>query len=474
MKILSKKLSNNLAICAALASGIFLYTPSALSIPITFTVVSDGNTPEAAVANALRNPDNDGTGVCGTIRGTANPSADQLHMLRLCDALDAVTESQTGPAYTALSARSITSLTSFTANSFISSMNIGDIAKRLAALRRSAANSTRLNTALLNNNTPFSDMASLYANGQTGGGASADAIKNTSENDAGGLNDNRLSAYISASTSDADQNETSTLAGYESSVTSFLVGLDYRFSHNMFAGMAIKTLNGDIDLDRNTGTVDVTNNSLSFYGSYYPSENIYLQTTLTAGQGSFDITRRMDFTLNNVAFSEIAKSSPDGSGYSFSMSGGYDYYFTGTGISTVTDVTLGYASADIDEFAESGAQGFNLTVAEQSIESMTSKIGIQISKSISTSFGVILPEFGASWTHEFKADGEDIVAAFTIDPANAFRFTTDERDSDFFVFSLATSIILPHGVMGYIQYEKVFDIVDYDVGTLNIGARIEF
>ncbi|HED34732.1 MAG TPA: autotransporter outer membrane beta-barrel domain-containing protein [Gammaproteobacteria bacterium] len=474
MKKISKKISNNLGICALIASGTFLYTPSVLSIPITFTVASDGNTPEAAVANALRNPNN--TGVCGTIRATTNPSSDQLHMLTLCDALDAVTEAQTGPAYTALSARSITSLTSFTANSFISSMNIGDIAKRLAALRRSAANSTKLNTASLNSGTPLSDMAALYANGRTGGGASADTAptKNTSENDDGGLNDNRLSAYISASTSDADQTETSTLAGYESSVASFLVGLDYRFSHNMFAGMAIKTLSGDIDLDKNTGTVDVTNNSLSLYASYYPSENTYLQTALTAGQGSFDITRRMDFTLNNIAFSEIAKSSPDGSGYSFNLSGGYDYYFTGTGISTVTDITLGYASADIDEFDESGAQGFNLTVAEQSIESMTSKVGIQISKSISTPFGVILPEFGASWTHEFKADGEDIVAAFTIDPANAFRFTTDERDSDFFVLSLATSVILSHGVMGYIQYEKVFDITDYDVGTLNIGARIEF
>ncbi|VAW71861.1 hypothetical protein MNBD_GAMMA10-1296 [hydrothermal vent metagenome] len=137
-------------------------------------------------------------------------------------------------------------------------------------------------------------------------------------------------------------------------------------------------------------------------------------------------------------------------------------------------ITLAYASADIDAFSESGAQGFNLSVAEQSIESTTSKIGIQINKSISTFFGVILPEFAASWTHEFQADGEEIIAAFTIDPSNAFSFTTDERDSDFFIFSLATSLVLSHGVMGYIQYEKVFDIVDYDVSTLDIGVRIAF
>ncbi|VAW71865.1 hypothetical protein MNBD_GAMMA10-1298, partial [hydrothermal vent metagenome] len=379
--------------------------------------------------------------------------------------------------YTALSARSITSLTSFTANSFISSLTIGDIAKRLAALRRSAARTSRPSSAFLNNETSYEGLAAMYGPSQlsgaqlSGGGASADQ---TDENQAGGLNDNRLSSYISASTSDAEQNETATLAGYESSTNSLLFGLDYRFAHNMFAGMAIKTLSGDIDLDANAGTVDVSNNSLSFYGSYYPSENIYLQGAFTAGQGSYDITRTMDFTLNNTQFTQIANSSPDGSGYSASLSAGYDHYFAGSGISSVMDITLAYASADIDEFSESGAQGFNLSVAEQSIESTTSKIGIQINKSISTSFGVILPEFAASWTHEFQSDGEEIIAAFTIDPSNAFSFTTDERDSDFFIFSLATSLVLAHGVMGYVQYEKVFDIVDYDVGTFNIGARIEF
>ena len=462
MKITSKSISA----CAVITSSLFLSTPTALAITINLSVSSNNNTPESAVANALR--DSNSTGVCDTLSTIEIPTSNQVHMQTFCAALNSVTELETGPAYTALSARSISSITSFTANNFISSLNIGDIAKRLASLRKSATGINKKSAALFKSRPP---LASLYTGEPlTGGGASADEIAD----EAGGLNDNRLSGYINASVTGAEQDETLRLSGYDSETSSLLLGIDYRFSNNIFAGVAVKTLNGDIDLIENRGAVHVTNNALSFYGSYYPSENIYVQSTLTAGQGSYDITRRIDFTLNGTAFSEVAKSSPDGKGYSFSVSSGYDHYFTGTGISSVTDISLGYAQTDIDGFIEKNAQGFNLIVAKQSIESLTSKVGIQISKSVSTSFGVLLPEFSAAWKHEFKADGEDIIAAFAIDPSTAFSYTTDQRDSDYFVFALATSMVLPHGFMGYLQYEKVFDIDNYDASTLNIGARLEF
>jgi len=468
-RALSFRALSSLALSSLALSSLIISSPALSAIIIDISVATNSNTPEAAVANILNDtPD----GVCATLNSISGElTSDQNHMLVFCDALSAADESTTGPAYTALSARSFTSITSYSANSF-TSFDIGDIAKRLASLRRSANITTSKSAALFNTDSPSTQ---LFANennsqardgGATGGGASAD--------EAGGLNDNRLSGFITGTFDDATQDETSTLAGYESSVNYLFAGLDYRFSDSIFAGVAFKTLSGDISLDQNTGAIDISDNSFSIYGSYYNTQNIYFQSSLTFGQSAYDISRKIDFTLNNVDFNETAVSNPDGNGFSFSLSSGYEHYYIDTGITTVTDISLAYAKNDIDAFTEKAAQGFNLNVNEQSIESLTSKVGIQVSKAVSTSFGVVLPEFSAAWKHEFNTDGEEVGAAFSIDPAKTFSFTTDERESDFFLTSIAASVVLPHGIMGFIQYEKLFGIDNYDKSTLNIGARIEF
>ncbi len=447
----------------------FLSLSSPISaITLELSVLSESNTPESAVATVLTVAP--APGVCGQLQLDAGNgvilSPDQNHMLGFCTQLSAVDQTQTFDAYRALSARSINAITSFTANGFYS-LNVGDITKRLAALRKSSMNASNKTASLYRNNNLI---AGSETNQLTGGGASADEQVIAS----GDLNDNRLSGFVTGNFVNAEQEETATLAGYDAGLNALFIGLDYRFTNDFFAGIAIKSLTGDIDLIENTGTVDVSDNSFSFYGNYNLTENVYFQSTLTYGQGSYDITRRIDFTINNVAFNEVADSDTDGDGFSFSFSSGYDHYFVDTGLSSNFDFNINYARTDIDGFVENGAQGFNLVVADQTIESLSTKATAQISKAISTSFGVIIPEFSASWKHEFETDGNDVITAFAIDPDKTFGYTTDERESDFFVLSLATSMILPHGIMGFLQYEQILGIDNYDNASFNIGARIEF
>lgn len=469
------KLSKHLSVFAGITAASLLSTPvysASHIITIDISVATNGKTPEAAVANAL----NETGEVCDTLNSGSGLTEDQRFLLGFCNDLSAAGEIGSGPAYTAVSTRSFTAINSYAANSF-TSFGIGDIAKRLASLRRSASITTKKSAFLFDDSNSSGLLTSSDTAKQlSGGGASADAPGNIVQGDIaqGDLNDNRLSGFITGTFDDATQDETSTLAGYDSSVNYLFAGLDYRFSNNLFAGVAFKTLSGDISLDQNTGSIDISDNSFSIYASYYNSQNIYFQSSLTYGQSSYDISRRIDFTLNNTLYNETAISNPDGNGISFSVSSGYEHYFVGTGVSTVTDISLGYAKNDIDAFTEQAAQGFNLNVNEQSIESLTSKVGFQISKAVSTSFGVLLPEFSAAWKHEFNTDGEEVIAAFSIDPANTFSFTTDEKESDYFLISVATSVVLPHGVMAFIQYESLLGIDNYTKNTLNIGARIEF
>jgi len=463
-----KSISNNILFSV---SACLISVSSASAISIEFTVASDNNTPESAVANALVNSPNGG--VCGALQSTGQTgeqglTSDQLQMLNFCNALSSVTEVDTFLSYKSLSARSFSSLTSFVANGF-NSLEMGDIAKRLSSLRKSSSKLTQKSSAFIDSEYFYNHLAVTDERGNmTGGGASADAYES------GGLYDNRLSGFITGTFNTAKQDETSTLAGYKSNTNYLFAGLDYRFTDKLYTGVAIKTLSGDVALIDNGGSVDISDNSFSVYGSYYPNKNSYIQSTFTAGKGSYDITRRIDFTLNDIPFSEIANSNTDGDSLAFTLSGGYDHVFSDTGISSVADFTLAYAQTDIDEFTESDAQGFSLIVGEQSIESLSSKASLQVTKAVSTTFGVLIPELSMSWKHEFKVDGTDINAAFVVDPATTFRYTTDERESDYFIVSVANAFILPHGISGFIQYEQVLGIDNYNVSTVNIGARLEF
>lgn len=487
----------------------FIFTSTTVSaISLELGVASNSNTPEAAVANALTLAAP--PGVCAQLQlDTTNNielKPNQTHMFGFCNQLDFVDQTQTAPAFKALSARAASSVTSYTANGFYS-LNISDITKRLASLRKSSMKHSTKTATLFQKKSLI--IASNYMGNQlTGGGASADSIEtyddeyinadehspnatisntnidNTNTQDEsnagftasepGGLTDNRLSGFITGDFVNTEQDETSTLAGYKTGIKALFVGLDYRFTQNIFAGVAVKSLTGDVDLIGNVGTVDVSDNSVSLYGNYNYSERLYFQSTLTVGKGSFDITRKIDFSINNTPFNETASSNPEGDGVGFSVSTGYDYSLPETGISSVFDLTLNYAKTTIDGFIETGAKGFNLQVAEQTIESLSTKASLQINKAISTTYGVIIPEVSAAWTHQFITDGEDIITSFDIDPEKSFRYTTDKLQSDFFTLSLAASMVLPHGIMGFVQYETVLGIDNYTTNAFNIGARIEF
>jgi len=56
----------------------------------------------------------------------------------------------------------------------------------------------------------------------------------------------------------------------------------------------------------------------------------------------------------------------------------------------------------------------------------------------------------------------------------SFSYTTGKIESDFFTLSLAASVVLPHGIMGFIQYQTLLGIDNYTTNAFNIGARIEF
>jgi len=234
------------------------FSAALAGVTLDFNVASSSNIPESAVADILTSTEP--TGLCPRLQNSNSLTADQAQMKVFCDNLSLVNQTQTAPAFKALSARAASSVTSYTANGFYS-LNIGDITKRLASLRKSSIKYFTKSASLIDKNQFI--VSSTYAGHQlTGGGASADFVEGTineasNNNDADfiseyekelsnapnntpvktesntnivsnepdGLTDNRLSGFITGDFVNTEQDETSNLAGYKTGIKSLFIGL---------------------------------------------------------------------------------------------------------------------------------------------------------------------------------------------------------------------------------------------------------
>ena len=166
---------------------------------------------------------------------------------------------------------------------------------------------------------------------------------------------------------------------------------------------------------------------------------------------------------------------------------------------------VNYLNADVDGFTETmsnqGANGFgmNLEIAGQEIESMTSVLGVQASKVIGTSSGVLIPFVELSYIHEFENDPRTIQARFANDPfSNGFNqvngtfpsganatnngqpvptiisIVTDSPDADYFRLALGASGVLPRGKNWFVSADTTLGLEGTSFYSLTAGFRGEF
>lgn len=449
-------------------SLVLIFALSSIDVPLTFAAVNEGdgtiditanvstvsNTPESAVAKAM-------SIFCPQLQSVGRPLNPEES--RLSDVCGILVENQslTEQAYKQLSARSVTSITTLLSHSPMI-VSLEDIGRRLASLRRAAQS---LKVASWQNSNPLLAETSLL--GATGGAASAD--------EQGGLYDNRLSGFVSGAYVNSEQTETDTLVGFKSDLYGMTLGLDYRFKHDTYGGVATRLLNGNADLNDNAGSLDSSDVNLTLYGTYFPAQSFYVDATLQASRGKYELNRRIDFTVNTINANETAEGSTDGDQIGFSLGTGYEYTFRGPAITAQLSGIFRYNKAKLDAYTEQGAMGLNLNVDEQTIETQLLTVGAQFSKAFSYGWGVLIPQFDANWKHDFKTDGQDVSASFAADPfGTKFVFTTEDRDPDFFELALGVSSVSPGGWSTFLQWASLVGYKNYDQNMLSLGVRKEF
>lgn len=278
----------------------------------------------------------------------------------------------------------------------------------------------------------------------------------------------RLNFWSKVDSDFGSQANTFNQPGFKFDNHNFVFGADYRLKDNWVAGGSFAYRHNNASFNRGRG--ETTNDSYTgaLYTAYNITDEAHVEATASYGGFSYDTNRNI--TVNGQ--SSVAKAAPNGGQYAFSWGGGYDFNFQAL---TIAPYARGeYMNLDIDGYNESGSL-YAVRFGKQSIESLTSTVGIQTAYAISFPWGVMIPQLRGEWHHQFKDGQRQIQAGFINDPLNqSFTMTSDGPSRDYYTFGAEVSSVFAGGVSAFLAYETLQGYTSINSNKLMLGARLEF
>ena len=223
---------------------------------------------------------------------------------------------------------------------------------------------------------------------QTGGGASADTPDSFE----------RWGVFINGNVNIGRQSTVGEQSGFKITSKGITIGADYRFLGNNVLGASVGFVKADTDIDAGAGNQDAKGYSFSFYGSYVPTENAYIDGILNVGHNRYSSQRRSPTTSFD--------SNTTGNQWGVALSAGYAFNRGALALTPYGRVE--YVDAKVNGFTENGDVTQALMIGEQQIKATTLTIGGPASYAISTSWGVLLPYGGLEFQYLAQSNANDV------------------------------------------------------------------
>lgn len=323
------------------------------------------------------------------------------------------------------------------------------------------------------------DLASLQIDlyGQQIPGYVSNAIgKQLSGGGAGDGDDGRLGVFVNGSVAFGSLDETDTEMGLDFDTQGLTLGVDYRTDENWVFGGALGLTSHSGDYSSEGGKLALSGTSLSGFATWYDGEEAYFDAILSFGQNAFEVKRRINLEGQDDQF---AISKPDASEFSLSIGAGLEYRSDAWQYGPYG--RLGFTSAKVSSYKESASNpngagsGSVLAFEEQSLTSSLLVLGGQLSKTISTSSGVWIPQIRLELEHRLDDSNREIEATFIHDPTStSFEISSENIDTDYLNFGTGVSAVFRNGKSGYLFYETRLGQDRLSQHWIKVGMRIEF
>ncbi len=261
-------------------------------------------------------------------------------------------------------------------------------------------------------------------------------------------------------------------------------GVDYRVHDTVVLGLAAGFTRSKADFDGGEGKLDAKDSSATAYMTAYSPGGGYLDAAATFGKSSNQLDRRIRYTLpafdgsGPVSVDQVASADPDGNELSSALEVGWDLSHGGFTFApflrgTYSDVTIDAYRETMSDPSGPGS-GLALDVEEQSFRSVTATAGFDLTWALSQSWGVVMPQMRGEYHKQFEDKADPVAARFVFDPtATPFLVSPDSPDTTYGVLGGGLSLVLSHGVSGFVFYDQLLGLENLSSHSISFGVRVE-
>jgi outer membrane autotransporter protein len=269
---------------------------------------------------------------------------------------------------------------------------------------------------------------------------------------------------------------------YDFDIDGITAGIDYRASDKLIFGGTVGYTRQDNDLSDSRGSLGTKGWSVSAYGTFYQQSSWYLDGIFSYGRNSYDIERRVHYTITgpggSTTIDNTGHASGDGDSLSFALSVGRDFNKGGWGFGPYLRAMYTRMGFDAmqEEFDDAvPGFGYALELDTRDVTSLTTTLGGKLTYAHSTSWGVVIPHLQLEWQHEYEADPAEVEARFLFDPTGTpFTIHGDPIDTDFLRLGVGMSFVMAKGRSGFFYYEHLIGRERFSQNNLALGIRLEF
>lgn len=252
---------------------------------------------------------------------------------------------------------------------------------------------------------------------------------------------------------------------------SITMGWDYRFNAQWVMGFGL----GYNAFDSQSGP-DLTLRTEGFSGNLYamwsPTDHWYVDMKYSHARPDIDQLRVENFLFLDEQVSVRATGNSDVEQNTFAISTGYQWAHNAWLFAPF--ISYEYARAEIDAFTEQGAGGFNMTYQNQSFTTQRLMAGFNLSRSISLSESVLIPQL--SYHHSFEDQSHRLSSMRLIGmPVDElFQVDTDFADNNYGQLGLGLTWVKGNGRMFYLKYTQHIASEGLNLQGIQLGMRLEF
>jgi outer membrane lipase/esterase len=215
----------------------------------------------------------------------------------------------------------------------------------------------------------------------------------------------------------------------------------------------------------------------NIYSSYNLTDSLHVDGTLGYGYTDYTFSRNVVFHDTNRVngLPVVTEGRTHGNEISANAGIGYDFYEQGFGFGPYFRV--GYTRSTVRGYTEDDISntGLNMAIQDDTVTSLTTTAGVQMSYAHSTEWGVVIPQVRFEYEHEFDKNRRSLVSSFAqTNTANFLAVTTDDPDRNYFNLGASLLFVLPNGWMPFVDVETLLGYSDLDRQRYTAGLRVEF